>query len=496
VSDIQSALILAGPGEPARTIDRAGSLYAPAWSPDGKVLTVLSPGAVDAYAPDGRHVWNQTSGGSPPAGWSRLGLFAAGIVDGKLTTYDSRGTRVFTTRADAASWSPDGAHLAVFVGRRLRVLTTAGRVVFTVPKGLDGSLPDWASNDDVISGAAGTGRPVTVSIRTGRVSPFDGVPYVIAHSNDGKLTATVVRRGAAFAVRVAGSVIGTVPGCWEDGSFEPAVTAPQFTPDDRSLVYQSYCGEPWSNLWSVSADGSLERRLTSTAAEQTEPALSPDGTEIVYSQSPHTGLSCKGCPQLLNVAAADGSHAKALTSGTDGNFDSDATWSPDGTHILFRHSTFDTSDLWEIAAVGGSPTDLHISGESPAWGPSRIAYVNGSVTPIALMTAAPDGTDRKRVASGLVTAPAWSRDGRLAWLRTTVNGNRWWLFVETSSGTTHFLLPFSNVRDLAWSPGGSRLAIVAKSATTATSDVYTMSTTGSDIRRVTQNADAFDVNWG
>jgi Tol biopolymer transport system component len=95
-----------------------------------------------------------------------------------------------------------------------------------------------------------------------------------------------------------------------------------------------------------------------------------------------------------------------------------------------------------------------------------------------------------------VTAPAWSRDGRLAWLAAPEAGGPPWIIVRSGSTTRRVNLPFAAARDLAWSPDGTRFAIVAEAKGAATFDVYTLTTEGKDIRRITRNVDAFDVAWG
>ncbi len=203
---------------------------------------------------------------------------------------------------------------------------------------------------------------------------------------------------------------------------EAAIESLQPVPHTRSIVYQSYCAEPFDNLYSVSPDGTGLRRITNVQANQVRPRISPDRTRIAFGESQYAGLSCKGCPEALRTIGVDGTSGVTLTSPPDCTFDDSPSWSPDGTQIMYVHSECDTApDAMLIAAGGGTPTDLHVPAWTLAWGPTQIAYANGATAPSSLWTAAPNGAGRVRVASigaGLTT-PAWSADGRLAYLLGT-----------------------------------------------------------------------------
>jgi Tol biopolymer transport system component len=63
----------------------------------------------------------------------------------------------------------------------------------------------------------------------------------------------------------------------------------------------------------------------------------------------------------------------------------------------------------------------------------------------------------------------------------------------TSKRVVH--LPFRRVTSLAWSPDGTRLAVTARTWTTASFDVYTVRADGTGARRLTRDLDASGVSW-
>jgi hypothetical protein len=104
-----------------------------------------------------------------------------------------------------------------------------------------------------------------------------------------------------------------------------------------------------------------------------------------------------------------------------------------------------------------------------------------------MWTAAPDGTGRVRVASvgpGLPT-PAWSSDGRLAYVVGTA------VFANGKD----VALPFVSIRSIAWSPDGTRFLVTAQAKGTPSFDLYTVRTDGTDVIRLTQNLDVSSADW-
>jgi Tol biopolymer transport system component len=450
-------LWVTGRGAP-RALAHDVTLFAPAWSPDGRLLTVATNGAVDAYTPSGSHAWNVSNGGRP-IGWSPAGLFATSSDDGRIHVVDERGAERFSVAAVTAAWSPDGKRIATMRGRLGEVRTSSGRLISSQRLATPFGAPVWTSATHVLFGEAPSAGPNTI------------------------------RTGSAFALRFGTRVYTHVPGCDDDGGPVAAIEWLQAVPHSTSLVYQSYCAEPFQNLYGVAPDGTGLHRITNVQANQVQPSLSPDGTRIAFAESQFTGLSCKGCPQALRTIGVDGTGAVTLTSPPGCTFDNSPSWSPDGTRILFVHSGCDTApDAMVVPAAGGSPADLHVPAWTAAWGPTRMAYANGSTVPSSLWTSLPDGTGRHEVAgigAGLTT-PAWSADGRLAFLlgaTAVVQGKK-------------VPLPFAQVRSIAWSPDGTRFLVAAKPRNAPTFDLYTVRIDGTGVRRLTTNLDVSGAHWG
>jgi len=471
-----NALFLTATGAGARVVARASELGSPAWSADGRLLTVPTTGEVDAYTADGRRAWSVTSGGGP-VGWSKRGLFATGPYDGAIHVYDEQGRQRFAVAAERGLWSPDGSRLAAVGARRLDVRSTTGAVVLRTTLPLPNYAVEW-DGANAIAFEDGKGLGHRVDIRSGKVTNVDV----------GALGLNTRRTGTTFAVRSGTRAYTHVPGCFDDGGPVAGIASLQRVAHSTSLVYQSYCPEAFANLYSVRPDGTGLTRLTNVQENQVRPVLSPDGTRIAYGQSDAVGLSCKGCPESLHVANLDGTGAVTLTSPPDCTFDDSPSWSPDGTLIVYSHSGCDTApDAFVVPAAGGTPKDLHLPAWTVAWGPARIGYANGGTAPTSMWTALPDGSDRRwvRNAGAGLPAPAWSADGRLAYVVGTtaiVNG-------------TKVPLPFAAVKSIAWAPDGTRFLVAAKPKGAPTFDLYTVRADGTDVQRLTSNLDVSGGDW-
>jgi TolB protein len=351
----------------------------------------------------------------------------------------------------------------------------------------------WADKRRVVVGPSDVGVDTATGKTFSATARFFGT-----RSPDGRLVVEVAKSGDAFAVQVSpllgsgSQTYGRVPGCYDDGVFVAALQSLQFVPGHKSLVYESYCPEPFAALYAVSAAGGGLTRLTHVQEQELSPSWSPDGSRIVYEQSQYTGLSCKGCPSSLWIANADGSHRRQLTNPIE-QYDVSPSWSPDGKRIVFsRSSPSSAGTLFVISAAGGTLRSLHVAASEVAWGTSRIAYLVDGLRGEAVWTAAPDGSRKRRIAAHLARAGslAWSRSGRLGYLE----GNH--VAVLADGGRLRKVpLPFAMVVSLAWSPDGSRFVVTAGANGSATHDVYTVRIDGSGRKRLTKNMDAMGATW-
>ncbi len=242
----------------------------------------------------------------------------------------------------------------------------------------------------------------------------------------------------------------------------------------------------FETIWTVAPDGSGETQIVIPGAQghPIEPRWSPDGRKIVFVVDGN-----------VFSALADGSQARALTSGGD-SFE--PAWSPDGTKIAFRKGR----QIWVMNADGTAPAQLthpfgpNPSDSEPAWSPdgTQIAFVRDH-----------DNADgdyrvyRVAVASGDINPvsveevraswPAWTPDGtgivfaEATWYYTHTGLTR----VNLNDGTTTALTSGSDDHP-AFSPDGTQIAFARFNATNSagfgTHELWAMNADGSAQARI------------
>jgi hypothetical protein len=161
---------------------------------------------------------------------------------------------------------------------------------------------------------------------------------------------------------------------WSPDGLEIAVTRTTFDPER---------GFGDSALIAVRTLDGAQRQLAGSGGT---PAWSPDGTRVVFATSrDRNGETCfHECSpnNELYMVNADGSGERRLTT-TEGD-EQEPAWSPDGTRIAFasdRHYPDSRAkEIWVMDADGGCATQLTFGPErteSPAWRPGRVPVGRG-----------------------------------------------------------------------------------------------------------------------
>jgi dipeptidyl aminopeptidase/acylaminoacyl peptidase len=144
-------------------------------------------------------------------------------------------------------------------------------------------------------------------------------------------TKTIVE-GGLFAVR---------DGRLNQLTEEPTDTEPAFSPDGTSIAFVR-----GSHLFSVRADGSGLRQLTSGPSLDSRPVVSPDGRLVVFERRAGTGA-----PADLYAVRAHGGGLHVVTSSPYDEHDAD--FSASGKAIAFVRSSGVNDDIYSVRPSGG-----------------------------------------------------------------------------------------------------------------------------------------------
>lgn len=169
-------------------------------------------------------------------------------------------------------------------------------------------------------------------------------------------------------------------------------------------------------------DRASSHRLTpltqDTAAAQTDPAPSPDGSRIAY-------ITDRDGNAEIYVMNADGSNPRRLTSTTAS--EGSPAWTPDGTKIVYASNaaegTTGTFHIWIMNADGSNPRQLTQGAHSdfqPAVSPDggTVAFTTDRDLNYNVYLMGIDGSNQRQFtrAPAQETNPVWFSDGQLAYL--------------------------------------------------------------------------------
>ncbi|MGH9779295.1 MAG: hypothetical protein ACRD5I_12870 [Candidatus Acidiferrales bacterium] len=270
-------------------------------------------------------------------------------------------------------------------------------------------------------------------------------------------------------------------------TFEGENAEAYFSADGRWLIYQSAGpGVPCDQIFVVHTEpGAAAPRMVSTGKGKTTCAyFFPDGDRILYSSTHLAGPECPPRPDYsrgyvwpvyagydIFTARPDGSELKQLTD--SGNYDAEATISPDGTKIVFTSMRDGDLDIYVMDADGRNvkrlTSELGYDG-GPSFSPDGTKIVYRAHHP----TDPAEVEDYKSLlAQGLL------RPTKLEiWVMDADGGNK---RPATSNGKANFA-PF-------WHPDGKRIIfssnMAAEDPRSRNFDLYLINEDGSGLERVT-----------
>ena len=241
-----------------------------------------------------------------------------------------------------------------------------------------------------------------------------------------------------------------------------------WTRDDRILYMSEESGN--ADIWSMNADGTDRRQLTTDPHREREPVVSPDGRYIVF-------MSDNGGLETTWRMDIDGRNQRPVTDkreskGADGRLHS--TFSADSKWIYFSGWQTGRGTIWRIPVDGGEPTQVTTDfGFRPALSPDgKLLLYDEGGGEVFIAPAAGGRPIRSFETSG--RAFWWTPDGReLTFLLRRDNVINLWA-ESIDGGPPRQLTNFTSdgIQMYGWSSDGAQLAVAR---TTTKSDVVMIS---------------------
>lgn len=330
-----SVLLIAGTKK--ITVEDSLSIHrvaGPRFSPDGNWVVYTETDWDRKNDRQVSHIWIAHSTGTP--------------APAKLTNGEKGET--------APQWSPDGSRIAFLADRATGDAKTGNQIWIIRPNG--GEAEKLTSEDNAITDYRWSPDGKHIAFVT-RDTPKDKTDREKRKKD--KFDAILVDADYTYAHLWTIELDGKTKKRLTEGAF--SASSPRWSPDSRSIAYvQSSMGtqessffdlnaDRNSDIYVVGADGGTPRKLTTNPGSDTNPAWSPDGSQIAYVAA--TDANAWADKSDVMLLPASGGSPRNLTHEFPDSAGAGLKWSADGKSLYWDSGEGVRHHIFRVAATGG-----------------------------------------------------------------------------------------------------------------------------------------------
>lgn len=228
------------------------------------------------------------------------------------------------------------------------------------------------------------------------------------------------------------------------------VLTPRFSPNRQEVTYMSFTGDR-PRVYLLQLETGQREVVGNFPGMTIAPRFSPDGQKVIMSLLQDDGSANIYTMDLRSRTTTRLTNSQAIDTG--------ASYSPDGSKIVFESDRGGRQQIYVMGADGSNPQRISFGNGSystPVWSPrgDLIAFTKQSGGQFSIGVMKPDGSGERLLTTGFHNeGPTWAPNGRVLMFFRQARGSAAKLYTVDITGRNERQIQTPNGgSDPAWSP--------------------------------------------